>query len=947
MARRSQDSTADLIQYASVAGELARNLWGRTDFEKYDSAWAVAQNWIVDYRGGLFSRPGFEFGDIVQASEGEFVKFFEFQYSPDTTNTYVILFTDSRIRFIQDNAYVLEADVTIDSVANGTGNRITITATGHGFSDGDWVKLSGFTDSTLTFLNNRTVEVANKTANTFDIDDPADSSLITKASINTDTGTVNRIYTVTSPYSSADLERLQGKQIRDYLRLTHPDYPIKNLIRSAATSWAISNETIGTAAGTVTGLALDSTDADNDFCYVYQVTAVDENGEEGLPDIVMFKDASDFIDVSDRNTISWTAVTGAISYNIYRSLKVYSTTGSKMYSDSTVGYIGNSVGTTFSDPDITPDFSRQPPIANNPFADGRIKYVSVTAGGAGYAYDSTITWPAGGSGAYGFLVCEGDGSSAIRGVIVLDGGSGYTGTTVTAATGTGATMTATLSDASGNNPHCCALFQQRMIYGATDNNPLTIYGSRPGRLSNFDISNAGVDNDAYELEIDSEKVAPIRHLISVRGGLLVFNQIGVWILYGRNSNALTADNAQIDPQNSVGSSIVQPVYIDSYVIYVSSSGQEVRMLAYDDYSKVYEGQNVSLLSNHLFSPNNDVTSLTYAPTPHKVVWATQETGRLLSIAIDTPNSVYACTPHSTRGYFREVLAIQEDNESRLYAVVERIINGNTVFYFERQAQREWATLEESFCVDSGLRLTKTAPSGRLIPSSLTGNVTFTVSGATPFSAGDVGKIIRCGSGRATITSYTGTAEVDGTWTRDLEETFPETSDPMHFTSGNWWMDSTATDITGLWHLIGEDVSVLADGAVITGHTVDSEGGITLATAASRVAIGLGYTCKAQTLPLTATDTSIEGRKKDIVGVACRIHETYGLKIGASLTKLYEIHDRANVLWSTAARLRDTMIYEVARTDWSRDNQIFFVQDSPRPATILNFIRDVDLGDDKT
>ena len=140
----------------------------------------------------------------------------------------MVLFTDDKTRFFQDNAYVLESDITIASVANSTGNDVEITTSGaHSYSDGDWVKLSGFTDATTVSLNTRTCQVANKTATTFDIQDPITGSIIEIASVATDTGTVNRIYTVTSPYGQEELSELRTIQIRDTVRLTHPDYPVK------------------------------------------------------------------------------------------------------------------------------------------------------------------------------------------------------------------------------------------------------------------------------------------------------------------------------------------------------------------------------------------------------------------------------------------------------------------------------------------------------------------------------------------------------------------------------------------------------------------------------------------------------------------------------------------------------------------------------------------------
>lgn len=940
----------DIIQHASIAGELAKNLWGRTDFEKYDSAWAKAQNWTVDYRGGLFSRAGFEFGDIIQWSAGQKVKFIEFQFSPDTANTYIVVLTHLKARFIQDNAYVLESAQNITAVSNGTGNRITLAVNAHGYANGDWVKLSGFTHASLLFLNNRTVQVANQTANDFSIQDAATGADLTTI-ISTNTGSVARIYTITSPFSQADFARLQGKQLRDFVRFTHPSYPIYNLVRTAATNWSISLETIGSSVDAVTGLAAAiESGADENDCHVWMVSAVDENGEEGPPDIVLMRDGPNITTEYNRAIrLSWTAVTGAVLYKVYRSRAVNSADGSGLLSDFTVGFIGECVGTAFTDAGITPDFTKQPMLEHNPFANGRIRYVTVGAGGTGAQYDSAITWPSGGSGAYGFLICEFlAAGNDIKGVKVLNGGKDYTGTSVTVAAAAGETLTAVLSAASGNNPHCLALFQQRMLYGATDTYPLRIFGSRPGLLSNFNVSDISSDGDAYEFDLDAEKVAPIRHLLPIRTGLLVFNQLGVWLLSGRNGNALTANNAQADPQNSEGASYVQPLSVDVNIVFVSSTGQEIQQLAYTDNSRVFENQNVSLLSNHLFDHENEIVALAWTQLPSKVLYAVQENGRLLSLTLDAANGVYGCTPNWTKGFFREAVSILEDNASRLYVAVERTINGTKVLYFERQfAHEKPRVLEDAFCVDSGLRLATTSPSGTLEPSSFTGAVTFDVTGATPFVVGDVGKIIRCGDGKATITGYTDSNTVTGTWTRALTDHEPEEeSTPKKFASGEWTMDSATTSIKGLWHLEGRSVTGMADGVVFT-KTV-SGAAITLDSAASRVSLGLGYKCIAQTLPPTVSDTPIEGRRKDNVGLAVRLFQTASLKIGSTYTDLYSVADRATKLgWASGVpRLRDEMIYEATKGTWGRDEQLWFVQDQPQPAAILSFVRDMDLGDGK-
>lgn len=941
----------DIQQYSSVSGEFAPNLWGRSDFQKYDSAWAEARNWLVDYRGGLFTRPGLEFGDIVQWNEGEGVKLVEFQYSPDTANTYILVFSDEKLRFMQDNAYVLEAAVTISSITNDSGDRVLITATAHGYSDGDWVKFAGMSGNNSGRLVGMTAQVANKTANTFNL-----INLITGASLeiatvtSTTHGSVYRVYTIASPYGEDELANLKTSQVRDYLRMTHPDYPIKNLIRNGATSWTISNETIGASVSKVTGLNRNGNSNAEGEAFVYRVTAVNDEGEEGLPDIMVETNCADILNNNGKwIEIEWATISDAVYYNVYRSRSIDS--DDRIYPDQECGYIGQASGTIFTDDGITADFDIQSPLNYNPFANGAIRYVEVTAGGTTYNYNDDVTWPAGGTGAYGYMIAnDGSNSGAVRGIMIIDGGSGYTATNVTSADGdANFAGTAELSPASGNNPHCCAIFQQRMVYGATDNYPLRLFGSRPGQLSNFNYTQIGADDDSYEFDLDAPKVAPIRHIVPVRGGMMVFNQIGCWLVFGNNDEALTSFNVKIDYQNSVGASQVQPVLVDNYVVYVSEIGQEIRLLAYTEDSRVYEGRNLSLLSNHLFNADDPITSMTYAAVPFKIIYATQESGRLIALTIDNQNSVYGATPLWTKGYFRYVLSVDEERESRVYVAVQRKIGTRQLMFVERFFRRDnYELLDEAKCLDcAGTNTGGTMyPAARVNFSSATGAVTVTASAAV-FNSGYIGYDLRAGDGKIRLSAYSSTTVMTGTWTRDLTDTYPETTSPAEFVSGDWDLSFPEDAPTGLWWLEGETVEALGDGEHYTGLTV-SAGSVdfTGSDTASRYVVGLPFDCVARTLPLTASDTPIEGRKKANKALALRIFRSIGLKLGPSIAKLRTVAIRAQRLgWTATDELQTEIIYEAIRQDWSRDAQVYVVQDSPRPAAILNFIRNVDLGDD--
>lgn len=940
--------TADLIQYASISGELAKNLWGRSDFQKYDAGWARAHNWFVDYRGGLFNRAGFAFGDFIEWTDGHAIKFFEFQYSPDQANTYLIIFTDDKIRFVQDNAYVLEDAKTVSNVAL-SGGDVRITSTAHGYVTGELIKLAGFTDADLTFLNGMTAFVEKIDDDNIELTSVIDSTTIGLGSLTyTSGGSLYRVYTVTSPYGQEDLDELQITQIRDFLRLTHTEYPIKNLVRNDVTDWTLANESTSNSIERPSNIVRNAVSSSSSATVLYQITAVDENGNESLPawhNVDDFDNGPNFSSAAHWIRLSWNGTTTAVYYNVYRSRAVDS--NANTMSDMEFGYIGKSWGTMFIDRVTTPDFSKKPPQEGNPFANAAVKFVQITNEGSGYDLTAEVDDPAGGTGFLGYFVRRNNSSVSLNGVKVISGGQDYTGTAV-GVTGGGAGVdfaaTAHLTAASGNYPGCSAIFQQRQMYAGTLEMPLGLFGSRPGLFSNFDFSDVNADDDAYDFELDAEKVSAIRHIIPMRAGVLVFNQVGVWYLYGRGNTGLNGNTAQAEIQGTVGATFAKPVYVESYVLYVTDTANELHMMVYDDYAKAYQSRNISMLSNHLFGAEYDITSLTYTSTPFKTVAVTQSNGRLILLTIDSNNDVFAACPQWTKGKFEYGCKVTESGRNRLYVAVRRIINGNVVLFFERMHTREFATLEEAFFVDAGLSTDRTYPAATLTPSSLTGSVTFSASAAV-FASGDVGKIIRCGTGKATITTFNSSTEVVATWTRDLADVEPESTSPKIFAANEWTMDATFTTVSGLWHLEGEDVTILADGEVVTGKTVSS-GALTLDTAASVVHVGLAYTSIAQTLPPTASDVVIEGRRKNIKGIAFRINETYGVKTGATLDKLYEIHDRAKRLWSTASRLRDEMVHEIVASHWSLDNQLYIVQDSPRPAGILNFIRDTELGDDK-
>lgn len=149
-----------------------------------------------------------------------------------------------------------------------------------------------------------------------------------------------------------------------------------------------------------------------------------------------------------------------------------------------------------------------------------------------------------------------------------------------------------------------------------------------------------------------------------------------------------------------------------------------------------------------------------------------------------------------------------------------------------------------------------------------------------------------------------------------------------------------TTVTGLDHLEGETVKVLANGAVHPDRTVTA-GTITLAYAATEIEVGLSYTSTLKTLRQeggSQTGTS-QGKIKRYNEIVARFYETLGGKLNGD-TVYYrdssDSMDTAPPLFSGDKRAMNL--------GYDTEGQITIVQDQPLPMTILSIVGTVNVND---
>ncbi len=218
-----------------TGGELSPRLDGRNDLTKYASGCKTLENFVVYPHGAAARRPGTTFVAEVANSANK-TRLIPFEFS--TTQTYMLEFSNLKMRVYKDRGSVLEGDKAISGITKA--NPAVVTATGHGYSNGDEVVISGVVG--MTEVNSKRFLVANKTTNTFELTDK-DGTNINSSTFTTYTsgGVSNKVFEITTPYTTAQLFDLKFAQSADVMYITHPEHEVEKLSRTAHTAWTLTD----------------------------------------------------------------------------------------------------------------------------------------------------------------------------------------------------------------------------------------------------------------------------------------------------------------------------------------------------------------------------------------------------------------------------------------------------------------------------------------------------------------------------------------------------------------------------------------------------------------------------------------------------------------------------------------------------------------------------------
>jgi len=218
-------------------------------------------------------------------------------------------------------------------------------------------------------------------------------------------------------------------------------------------------------------------------------------------------------------------------------------------------------------------------------------------------------------------------------------------------------------------PTCLSFYQERLCFASTFTQPQTIWMSRTGNYYNFDVNDNLLDTDRISIDLISRKVNTINDLILLNN-IIGLTTASEWQIGAADGGSITPTNVSANIQGHRGASKITPVTVGNKIIYIQPSGSIIRDLGYDYNSNTFTGNNLSVLSQHLFE-GYTIIDIDYQQEPDSIIWMTRSDGILISMTYLKEQEVLAFARHETDGIFENVAVVNTEIGDEVWVSVLR------------------------------------------------------------------------------------------------------------------------------------------------------------------------------------------------------------------------------------------------------------------------------------
>lgn len=488
--------------------------------------------------------------------------------------------------------------------------------------------------------------------------------------------------------------------------------------------------------------------------------------------------------------------------------------------------------------------------------------------------------------------------------------------------------------------------ERRLFFARTNEEPQVVWGSKVFEYDNFALDGAA-DDDGLNMALASNESNEIQWLTSGKS-LIAGTYGGAFVINSGSTDPLTPSNTNASNEINIGTTSLTPRKIGSFIYYVQRFGKKIREMFYFWDLDAYKSEDKTIFSPHILG--DGIVDMDYQQTPETILYCVTTEGTLATFTREIDQQVQAWSRQTTEAgaaLYESVAVIpsQTKDYDEVWVVVNRTITGSTVRYIEAfedievPARQDLCLYLHSALTYNAYEETSLSPVANISLSGTSGTVTVTTN-TTYFYANDVGQRIRAINsigatiGELDITGYTSGTVVYGVVTY--------TFSALTYAGGLWGV--SVNEISGLDHLEGKTVSVLADGGTDKPNKTVSAGTISLEYDYFVVNAGLPYDQILYTLPREAGSQrgTSQGKIQKINEVAFKVNRSHtGFKVGGTPTDsdLERISFRdPSTLMGTTELLYTGVIPNISfRDDYRYGSQIYIKNEDPLPLEILNII----------
>mgnify|MGYP003145733918 FL=1 len=507
-----------------------------------------------------------------------------------------------------------------------------------------------------------------------------------------------------------------------------------------------------------------------------------------------------------------------------------------------------------------------------------------------------------------------------------------------------------------NYPSQVQFFEGRLYYANILNYPGTIWGSVTDDYDNFSVTAVDgtvANDDAVTYQLAVGEVATITGMLSHRY-LTLFTTAGPFnVSSGSATASVTPTSILATRETNDGAANIAPIGASKSILFVGKNKKKVREYAYNiDYDS-FTTPDMTVMSEHVGYP--EIIQLAYASNPDNMLWAVRSDGQLLGLTFYRDQNVVAWHRHIIGGDRKIAFAgnAADADFQITCSAAHGLATGDEVIY-DANGNGAMGGLTDGgtyyvYNVDSDeveLASTKEQAKTRTIIQVTDSDNSATHYLKLPSKVKSIAIIPGVDDAYDTLYMIV-ERTIDGAtkqYVEFLQEDFR--GDAGQTISDAWFVDSglslssatTVTSISGLGHLEGESVTVLADGGVVSNKTVSS-GAITLTNGAREVKVGLGYSATMKTMNLEPGGEygTSQGKTGRIDKVIWRLHETVNLKAGpsSSMTDVIPFRKTTDPIHALKAKSGDfEMLFP---GHYEKEKQVYALSSDPLPCTILGMM----------